>query len=89
MPAVAAETAEATASATQLSEKELRKLQEVHVKINLKGLFRAWDWVTKKKPFEIYQTVTRKIEGKSKKLMVGNASALGMPIGIILRVTVW
>jgi hypothetical protein len=87
MPAVAAETAEATTSATQLTEKELRQLQEVQVKINLKGLFKAWDWVTKKKPFEIYQTVTRKVEGKSKKLMVGNASALGMPIGIVLRNT--
>ncbi len=70
-----------------LSEKDLAGLQEVKVDINLRGIVNAFKYVTYKKPFEIYHGIARRVEGASKKMMVGNASLIGMPVGIVLRNT--
>ena len=75
------------APAKQLTDKELKSLSEVHVAVNLKGFLTAWDYVFNKKPFALYQGVARRMEGFSKKMMTGNASIIGMPVGIIVRNT--
>jgi len=71
----------------QLTEQELDALREIHIAVNLKGLLNAWNYVTYKKPFSLYQGAARRVERLSKKMMTGNASVFGLPLGIILRNT--
>jgi hypothetical protein len=71
----------------QATNKQSNQFKEVRIPISLKGFFKAWDYVTRKKPISIFQTITRKIEGFSKKMMTGKTSFIGMPLGIILRNT--
>ncbi|MDE2336614.1 MAG: hypothetical protein KGL10_04825, partial [Alphaproteobacteria bacterium] len=72
-------------NAATLTEEELNRLREVKISINLRGLLRVFDYVTYKGPFKVYHAIARKVEGVSKRMMVGNASLVGMPVGIVLR----
>ncbi len=59
--------------------------KEVVVNITLKGLAKAYSQLFHDKPVELYQTVARKADVLSKKMMTGFGSALSMPIGIMVR----
>jgi len=71
----------------ELTEKELDALREIHISVDLRGLIKAWNKLFYEAPFDAYKKIALKVEGVSRKMMTGNASVLGMPMGIVLRNT--
>ena len=71
----------------KLTAAELDSLREIHIPISLEGLKKGWNKIFYEAPFAGYQKLTRGVEGISRKLLTGKASALSMPFGIILRNT--
>lgn len=71
----------------QLTKEELNSLREIHIAINWRGFVKGWKKIFQETPFNAHQSIMRKVESVSRKMMTGNASLLGMPVGIILRNT--
>ncbi len=82
---MAKKDASAAKAPATLTEKEFEGLREVKISNPLRALLTAFNYLTYKQPFKIYHAVARKMETASKKMMVGNASLIGMPLGIVLR----
>ncbi len=72
-------------SATQNAPRDIEKLKEVEIEINLKGLWKGFRKICFDAPVDGFQWITRKTDGLSKRMMTGFGAVVTMPLGIMVR----
>lgn len=69
----------------ELEQSKIESRREVHIPINLKGLYKGYTKIFFDTPVNAFDWVTRNIERASKKMTTGIASVVTLPLGIMVR----
>lgn len=69
----------------ELEQTKIESRREIHIPINLKGLYKGYTKILFDTPINAFDWLTRKIESGSKRMTTGVFSAVTFPLSIMVR----